>query len=71
MPGDAGHREDIQPDIYRALEVILRALQSYEVDIWNAGCMVNIKFGSELSNACYVQVWDVLEGEPFFAGHDA
>ena len=40
MMGDEEHLEDIQPDIYRAPEVILQAPWSYGVDIWNAGCVV-------------------------------
>lgn len=40
VPGDVEHFEDVQPDIYRAPEVILEAPWSYEIDIWNAGCMV-------------------------------
>ena len=44
VPLDDGleHREDIQPDIYRAPEVILDIPWSYSVDIWNVGCMVSI-----------------------------
>ena len=38
--GDEKHSEDIQPDIYRAPEVILEAPWTYSVDIWNVGCMV-------------------------------
>lgn len=38
--GDVEHQEDVQPAIYRAPEVILEAPWSYEIDIWNAGCMV-------------------------------
>lgn len=41
--GDIEHTEDIQPDIYRAPEVILEAPWSYEVDIWNTGCMVSTR----------------------------
>lgn len=40
VAGDTEHSEDIQPDIYRAPEVILEAPWSYQVDIWNTGCMV-------------------------------
>lgn len=40
MPGDVEHLEDIQPDIYRAPEVILEAPWTYSVDTWNVGCMV-------------------------------
>ncbi|KAK4560831.1 hypothetical protein LTR86_005411 [Recurvomyces mirabilis] len=52
--GDVEHTEDIQPDIYRAPEVILEVPWSYEVDIWNVDCMV----------------WDLFEGEHLFTGHD-
>ncbi|KAG4262416.1 CMGC/SRPK protein kinase [Fusarium proliferatum] len=52
--GDVEHCEDIQPDIYRAPEVILEAPWSYKVDIWNAGCMI----------------WDIFEGRHMFTGHD-
>ena len=38
--GDEEHSEDIQPNIYRAPEVILQAPWSYRVDIWNVGCVV-------------------------------
>lgn len=41
VAGDIEHTEDIQPDIYRAPEVILEAPWEYQVDIWNAGCMVS------------------------------
>lgn len=38
--GHEEHSEDIQPDIYRAPEVILQAPWTYSVDIWNVGCVV-------------------------------
>jgi serine/threonine protein kinase len=43
IPLDDGreHREDIQPDVYRAPEIILDIPWSYSVDIWNVGCMVS------------------------------
>ena len=40
MLGDQHHSEFIQPNIYRAPEVILEASWTYNVDIWNVGCMV-------------------------------
>ncbi|KAI0975281.1 serine threonine protein kinase, CMGC group [Xylaria arbuscula] len=52
--GDEEHTEDIQPDIYRAPEVILEVPWTYKVDIWNAGCMV----------------WDLFEGGHLFTGYD-
>lgn len=38
--GDEQHSEDIQPDIYRAPEVILQVPWSYSIDIWSVGCVV-------------------------------
>ncbi|CAG8135829.1 unnamed protein product [Penicillium salamii] len=37
--GDEKHLEDIQPDIYRASEVILEVPWACSVDIWNVGCI--------------------------------
>jgi hypothetical protein len=37
---DAYHREFVQPNICRALEVILGIPWTYSIDIWNGGCMV-------------------------------
>ncbi|KAI5861451.1 serine threonine protein kinase, CMGC group [Durotheca rogersii] len=54
VSGDTEHLEDIQPDIYRAPEVILEAPWSYQVDIWNTGCMI----------------WDLFEGGHLFTGYD-
>ncbi|KAJ5591842.1 uncharacterized protein N7459_002211 [Penicillium hispanicum] len=55
MPGDIDHSEDIQPNIYRAPEVILEVPWTYSVDIWNVGCMI----------------WNIFEGESLFTGHDS
>ncbi|CAP92978.1 Pc16g03080 [Penicillium rubens Wisconsin 54-1255] len=52
--GDKEHSEDIQPDIYRAPEVILQAPWSYSVDIWNVGCVI----------------WNLFEGGSLFSGQD-
>ncbi|QSS54231.1 protein kinase [Histoplasma capsulatum var. duboisii H88] len=52
--GDQHHAEFIQPNIYRAPEVILGAPWTYSVDIWNVGCMI----------------WDIYEGGSLFTGRD-
>ncbi|KAH6716133.1 kinase-like domain-containing protein [Leptodontidium sp. MPI-SDFR-AT-0119] len=52
--GDTEHLEDVQPDIYRAPEVIIEAPWSYQIDIWNTGCMI----------------WDLFQGGHLFTGHD-
>ncbi|KAB8249042.1 kinase-like domain-containing protein [Aspergillus flavus] len=54
MLGDVEHLEDVQPDIYRAPEVILEAPWWYSIDIWNVGCMI----------------WNIFEGGSLFTGHD-
>ncbi|KAL5356508.1 kinase-like domain-containing protein [Aspergillus floccosus] len=54
VPGDQTHSEDIQPDIYRAPEVISEAAWSYSVDIWNVGCMI----------------WNIFEGGSLFTSQD-
>ncbi|KAJ5113713.1 hypothetical protein N7456_002247 [Penicillium angulare] len=47
--GDEQHTEDIQPDIYRAPEVILQVPWTYSVDIWNVGCVIfNLFLGGSL-----------------------
>jgi serine/threonine protein kinase len=42
VAGDIEHTEDVQPDIYRAPEVILEVPWSHSIDIWNVGCMVSL-----------------------------
>ncbi|KAJ5832974.1 protein kinase [Penicillium riverlandense] len=54
MLGDQYHSEFIQPNIYRAPEVILGVPWTYSVDIWNVGCMI----------------WDIYEGGSLFTGQD-
>ncbi len=39
--GGVEHLEDVQPNIYRAPEVILHVPWTYSVDMWNVGCMVS------------------------------
>ncbi|KAG6024346.1 hypothetical protein E4U19_003845 [Claviceps sp. Clav32 group G5] len=48
------HMEDIQPDVYRAPEVILQIPWTYSVDIWNAGCLI----------------WDCFQGGHLFTGRE-
>lgn len=52
VSGDEEHLEDVQPDIYRAPEVILEAPWTYSIDIWNAGCMVRGQAKSHLPFPC-------------------
>ncbi|KAF3001346.1 hypothetical protein E8E13_006048 [Curvularia kusanoi] len=67
------HQEDIQPNVYRAPEVILDIPWTYSVDIWNVGCMVSssdFTEGFEADSNVRLQVWDAFEGEHLFTGHD-
>ncbi|GAB7322923.1 hypothetical protein MBLNU13_g05463t1 [Cladosporium sp. NU13] len=41
------HCEDIQPDIYRAPEVLLDIPWTYSADIWKVGCMIRVSSGGE------------------------
>ena len=41
VPGDRENVTDVQPDLYRAPEVILKVPWGYPIDIWNAGCLVS------------------------------
>ncbi|KAK3323810.1 kinase-like domain-containing protein [Cercophora scortea] len=52
--GDRENIADVQPDLYRAPEIILKFPWSYEIDIWNAGCLI----------------WDLFEGRHMFTGRD-
>ncbi|OJD22947.1 CMGC/SRPK protein kinase [Blastomyces percursus] len=52
--GQVEHCHDIQPDPYRAPEVILEMPWGYAVDIWNVGVMV----------------WDMFENRHMFNGLD-
>lgn len=42
VSGDVEHDEDVQPNVYRAPEVCLKAPWGYSVDIWNVGCLVRV-----------------------------
>lgn len=69
--GDEMHSEDIQPDIYRAPEVILEVPWTYRVDIWNVGCMVRRPIiGVQRFLKLTSQIWDIFEGESLFTGQD-
>jgi len=70
--GEIEHREDIQPDIYRAPEVILKAPWTYSVDTWNVGCVVCFSSLVTISKCLFVitQVWDLFEGGHLFTGRD-
>ncbi|KAL5346504.1 hypothetical protein ACLOAV_008775 [Pseudogymnoascus australis] len=52
--GDEVNNEDIQPEVYRAPEVILEMDWSYPVDIWNVGVMI----------------WDLFRDKHIFNGRD-
>ncbi|KAF2774313.1 protein kinase [Teratosphaeria nubilosa] len=46
---------NIQPDVYRSPEVLMQFVRyGCAIDIWNAGCVL----------------WDMLEGDHLFNGHD-
>ena len=44
------HRYDIQPDQFKAPEVILKAGWTYSADVWNVGMMVSILYRPCIQN---------------------
>ncbi|EPE02185.1 protein kinase [Ophiostoma piceae UAMH 11346] len=54
VSGETKNVTDVQPDLYRAPEIILEIPWRYEIDIWNAGCLI----------------WDVFENRHLFSGRD-
>ena len=55
LSSDVEYTENVQPDIYRAPEVILEVPWTSRIDIWNIGCMVSKPF-SHKRNLCISQV---------------
>ena len=43
---------DVQPNLYRAPEVILQIPWTYKIDIWNAACMVGLLVPPPLGDCC-------------------
>ncbi|KAK2743771.1 hypothetical protein FQN57_004708 [Myotisia sp. PD_48] len=52
--GDVKRDDDVQPNVYRSPEVMLKMEWSYPIDIWNVGVMI----------------WDLFEGKHMFYGND-
>lgn len=69
--GDRDHSEDIQPNIYRAPEVILEIPWTYSVDVWNAGCVVRKARILRNSPGLHRQIWNLFEGGSLFSGRDS
>lgn len=51
VSGENKNAKDVQPDLYRAPEIILEIPWSYEIDIWNTGCMVRGSYSPQV-NSC-------------------
>ncbi len=49
VSGDVEHEEDVQPNVYRAPEVCLKAPWSYRIGIWNVG-RLHFHAGSKCPN---------------------
>jgi serine/threonine-protein kinase SRPK3 len=67
----AEHREDIQPYVYRALEVILDIPWTCSVDIWNVGCMVGVNGLHERSLLIFLYDENESEAKRRKADHDS
>jgi serine/threonine protein kinase len=42
VSGEETHDHKVQPDAFRAPEVLLGVDWSYPIDLWNVGCMVSL-----------------------------
>ena len=65
---DMKHEHLIQPDQYRAPEVVFGMEWDEKVDIWNAGVMVMLSYfccSSRTNNV--LQLWDMLTGKNLFS----
>ncbi|KAL8788594.1 MAG: hypothetical protein Q9195_007238 [Heterodermia aff. obscurata] len=73
VSGDIEHHRDVQPNVYKAPEVCLKAPWSYSIDIWNVGCLVCFtKFGVFMIAQAKSddQIWDLFEDRHLFYGVD-
>ena len=69
---DVEHEEDVQPNVYRAPEVCLKAPWSYRIGIWPVGCLVSPWKSGGCNKAGWLddQIWDLFEGKHIFCGKD-
>ncbi|KAG6099015.1 hypothetical protein E4U31_004583 [Claviceps sp. LM219 group G6] len=75
LEGGFERPEKIQPNQYRAPEVILDTPWTSSADIWNVGCMVSVNGSSQHSQLCnsvthFTQIWDSFQGGNLFTGRD-
>lgn len=70
--GDQHHSVFIQPQIYRAPEVLMGVPWTFSADIWNVGCMVRLKaiYHDRINLIGILQIWDIYEGGSLFTGQD-
>ena len=68
--GTFENEDDIQPEVYRAPEVVLEMKWSYSVDIWNVGVMVNpLRISKKAKTSPdLLQIWDLFENKHMFDG---
>lgn len=52
VKGDAKRNHNVQPDVYRSPEVMLKAAWGYPIDVWNVGAMVCLSIHECLEFMC-------------------
>lgn len=63
---DVEHLDDVQPNIYRSSEVILKVPWRYSIDIWNVDCMESLMLGggNQAPRHRVTQVWGFVRRWP-------
>lgn len=69
------HKGLIQPELYRAPEVLFNMEWNYNVDIWNVVVLVSFLIPGDhrsihLLQTHYSQIWDLFEGQHLFHALD-
>lgn len=62
---------NIQPDLYKAPELLLLLDWGQSVDIWNVACVVSFTLvGQCMSTNISLQAWDMVQAQYLFDGRD-
>lgn len=61
---------NVQPDLYKAPELLLLLDWDKSVDIWNVACVVGQELFGNLQTLSLSQAWDMVQAQYLFDGRD-